>query len=156
MTEPEIHSADVPQEDNLGDVRRTLEAIVQGLHDTQSIATKTQRSARHASYAINSAIILQFVGEPDDENADGLVIHPLGSMLLATVPGSEAERKVLRSAVEKSPSLKLLVPNFFEGEEPDRRTIAASIMKFAGLAESTSIRRAATLIAWRRQILNQL
>ena len=53
----EIHSADVPQEDNLGDVRRTVEAIAAGLEDTESIAGRTGRSKRHVGYAINAARI---------------------------------------------------------------------------------------------------
>jgi hypothetical protein len=155
MTEPEIHSADVPQEDNLGDVRRTLEAIVSGVQDTQGIAEKTKRSARHASYAINAAFILGFVEEPEDENAS-LVVHEIAKKLLATTVGSEQERAVFRQAFEASGPLRQIVPRFFEGEEPDRKVIAASIVKLAGLSESTAIRRAATLLAWRRQILNQL
>ena len=157
MTEPELHSADVPQEDNLGDVRRSVQAIADGHHDTASIAERTQRSARHAGYAINAAIALEWIGEPDESKPEelegGLVIHELGKKLLATKAGSPEERKVWRDSIEQSTSLKAIAPGLFGAEEPEVKAIASAIVRLAGLAQSTAERRARTLIAWRRQVL---
>ena len=154
MTEPELHSADVPQEDNLGDVRRSVQAIADGHHDTASIAQRTQRSARHAGYAINAAIALEWIGEPDESKPEeGLVIHELGKKLLATKAGSPEERKVWRDSIEQSASLKAIAPGLFGAAEPEVKVIAAAIVRLAGLAQSTAERRARTLIAWRRQVL---
>jgi hypothetical protein len=153
--EPELHSADVPQEDNLGDVRRSVQAIADGHHDTASIAQRTQRSARHAGYAINAAIALEWIGEPDESKPEeeGLVIHELGKKLLATKAGSADERKIWRESIEKSYAVAAIAPQLLGAAEPEVKTIAASIVKLAALAQSTAERRARTLIAWRRQAL---
>jgi hypothetical protein len=155
VTEPELHSADVPQEDNLGDVRRSVQAIADGHHDTASIAQRTQRSARHAGYAINAAIALEWIGEPEESAGSdgGLVIHELGKKLLATKAGSPEERKLWRESIEQSASLKAIAPGLFGAAEPEVQVIAAAIVRLAGLAQSTAERRARTLIAWRRQVL---
>lgn len=144
----ELHSADVPQEDNLTDVRRTVAAIASGLEDTQSIAELTRRSRRHAGYAINAAIVLGWV-----EAGDKLAPSALGRKLLAAAEGSEAERAVVREAIEKSPSMIAIAPALLGPEEPTRAALAASIAALAGLARSTAERRAQTLLSWRRQAL---
>jgi hypothetical protein len=146
----ELHSADVPQEDNLTDVRRTVEAIGSGLEDTQGIAERTRRSRRHAGYAVNAAIVLGWV-----EAGDALVPTELGRKLLAAPEGSEAERAAFREAIEKSPSVSAIAPALLGTEPPDRVAIAARITQLAGLAASTAGRRAQTLLSWRRQVLGQ-
>ena len=146
----ELHSADVPQEDNLADVRRTVLAIDLGLEDTQSIAERTQRSRRHAGYAINAAIVLELI-----EAGDKLVATPLGKKLLGTAEATDAERAVWREAIEKSPSMQALFPALLEPAEPTRTAIAEKIAQLASLAKSTSERRAQTLLSWRRQVLSK-
>jgi hypothetical protein len=146
---PEIHSADAPQEDNLGDVRRTVEAVAQGLEDTQSIADRTQRSRRHVGYAINAAIVLGWIAEGEER----LTVLDDGKKLLAHPAGSAEERAFLRAAIGKSPALKALAPDLLAAVEPERATISERIQKLAGLSKSTSDRRAQTLLSWRRQVL---
>lgn len=146
----ELHSADVPQEDNLTDVRRTVEAIGSGLEDTQGIAERTRRSRRHAGYAVNAAIVLGWV-----EAGDALVVTGQGRKLLATAEGSEAERAAYREAIEKSPSVSAIAPSLLGTEQPARAAIAEQISKLAGLAKSTAERRAQTLLSWRRQVLEK-
>jgi hypothetical protein len=148
-TEPELHSADVPQEDNLGDVRNTVQAIVDGLHDTQSIADRTKRSRRHVGYAINAAIVLGWIGEGDE----GLSVLEPGKKLLAHAAGTPDERKAMREAIEKSTSVHALAPDLLAAAEPTRTAISERIQKLAHLSKSTSDRRAQTLLSWRRQIL---
>ncbi len=146
----ELHSADVPQEDNLTDVRRTVEAIGSGLEDTQGIAERTKRSRRHAGYAVNAAIVLGWV-----EAGDALVTTEQGRKLLATAEGSEAERAAYREAIEKSPSVSAIAPALLGADPLERNTIAEQISKLAGLAKSTAERRAQTLLSWRRQVLEK-
>lgn len=146
----ELHSADVPQEDNLTDVRRTVEAIGSGLEDTQSIGERTRRSRRHAGYAVNAAIVLGWV-----EAGDKLAPTELGRKLLAAAEGSEAERAAFREAIEKSPAVSAIAPALLGPQEPARDAIAGRISALAGLAQSTAERRAQTLLSWRRQVLGK-
>ena len=152
MKEPrssEIHSADVPQEDNLGDVRRTVEAIAAGLEDSQSIADRTGRSKRHVGYAINAAIVLGWLDEGDDR----LQVLEMAKTLLAEKPGSAGEGVVFRSSIEKSAVLGVLAPGLLAQAAPSREQISEQIQARAGLSKSTSDRRAQALLAWRRQVL---
>ena len=149
MTESEIHSADVPQEDNLGDVRRTVEAIAAGLEDTESIAARTGRSKRHVGYAINAAIVLGWIEEGEDK----LVVLALAQKLLAAKAGGDEERAVLRKSIEESAILRTLAPQLLAAAEPTREQLSARIQSLSGLSPSTSIRRAQTLLSWRRQVV---
>jgi hypothetical protein len=150
QTEPEIDSADVPQEDNLGDVRRTVHAIADGLEDTQSIAERTGRSKRHVGYAINAAFVLGWI-EIDEK----LSVLEDGKALLAQPENSAGERAVEKSACESSEILRLLAPDMFAEIEPVKSIFSERIQRLAGLAKSTADRRAQTLLAWRRQILGK-
>ena len=150
MTESEIHSADVPQEDNLGDVRRTVEAIAAGLEDTGSIAARTARSKRHVGYAINAAIVLEWIEVGDDK----LTVLEPGRRLLAQKAGSGEERAVLRESLAGSAVLKRLAPELLAAAEPTREQLSARIQELAGLSRSTSDRRAQTLLSWRRQVVD--
>jgi hypothetical protein len=148
--EPQIDSADVPQEDNLGDVRRTVQAIADGLEDTQGIAERTGRSKRHAGYAINAAYVLGWI--TIDEKVSVL---EAGKALLAQPENSQAERALQKQACESSESLKLIAPDLFAEIEPAKNVISERIQRLAGLAKSTADRRTQTLLAWRRQILGR-
>ena len=145
----EIHSADVPQEDNLGDVRRTVEAIAAGLEDTGSIASRIGRSRRHVGYAINAAIVLGWLEEGDDK----LAVLAAAQKLLAQKAGSDAERAVLRESIEQSAVLRALAPGLLAAAEPSREQISERIEALSGLSKSTSVRRAQTLLSWRRQVV---
>ena len=152
MTEPkdpEIHSADVPQEDNLGDVRRTVEAIAAGLEDTQRIAEKTGRSKRHAGYAINAAVVLGWIELGEDK----LLVLPAAQKLFAQKAGSDGERAVLRESIEQSPILRALCPALLAPAEPTKDQLSASIQALSGLSKSTADRRAQALLSWRRQVV---
>ena len=144
-----IHSADVPQEDNLGDVRRTVEAIAAGLEDSQSIADKTGRSKRHVGYAINAAIVLGWLDEGDER----LAVLDAAKALFAQKPGSAGEGAIFRACIEKSAVLAELAPGLLAEPAPTREQLSARIQERAGLSKSTSDRRAQTLLSWRRQVL---
>lgn len=147
----EIHSADVPQEDNLGDVRRTVEAIAAGLEDTESIAGRIGRSKRHVGYAINAAIVLGWIEEGEDQ----LLVLKLATKLLAQKAGSDAERAVLRESIEGSAVLRALAPELLALAEPTREQLSGRIQALSGLSPSTSVRRAQTLLSWRRQVVGE-
>lgn len=148
---PEIHSADVPQEDNLGDVRRTVEAIAAGLEDTESIATRTARSKRHVGYAINAAIVLGWIEVGDEK----IAVLEQGKKLLAQAADSEGERTVLRESIDKSPVLRALAPGLLAPAGPTRDQLSTQIQALAGLSKSTADRRAQALLSWRRQVVGE-
>jgi hypothetical protein len=145
----EIHSADAPQEDNLADVRSAVQAIADGLHDTQSIADRTGRSRRHVGYAINAAIGLGWLGESDE----GLALLDAGKALLAQKAGTAEERALHKRSIEESPTLKAIAPDLLAAAAPDRKKISDTIAALTGLSKATSDRRAQTLMSWRRQVL---
>jgi hypothetical protein len=145
----EIHSGDVPQEDNLGDVRDAVQAIADGLEDTQSIAERTKRSRRHVGYAINAAIVLAWIAEGPDR----LAVLDAGKKLLQSGKGTAAEKKALRASIEASPALREIAPDLLGPAEPTREAISQRIQSLTGLSKSTSDRRAQTLLSWRRQVL---
>ncbi len=147
----EFNSADAPQEDNLADVRSTVQAIADGLHDTQSIADRTKRSRRHVGYAINAAIVLGWL----DEGDDGLAVQEAGKKLLLQKPNTAEEKAFLRAAIEASPAMRALAPALLGKEQPTREALSESIRTLAGLSKSTSDRRAQTLLSWRRQVLEE-
>lgn len=147
----EIHSADVPQEDNLGDVRRTVEAIAAGLEDTESIAARTARSKRHVGYAINAAIVLGWIELGDEK----IAVLEAGKKVLAQAAGSDGERAALRESISASPVLQKLAPELLAAAEPTREQLSARIQSLAGLSKSTSDRRAQTLLSWRRQVVTK-
>lgn len=145
----ELTTADIPQEDNLGKVLLVLRAIAQGLQDTRSIAEQSKVSQRHVGYGINAAFVLGLAAEGDE----ALVITPAGAKLLAQPAGSAEERALLRAAMEASPVLRELAPDLLAEAEPARAALAQRIHEVSGLSQSTSERRARTLLSWRRQAL---
>ena len=145
----ELTSADVPQEDDLGTVRLVVEAIGQGLQDTQGLAEKSGVSRRHVGYAINAAFVLGWVVEEPDR----LAISPEGQKLLAQPSGSPAEKPLLRAAIEQSAAVQAIAKDLLAAEGPTRKVLSERIRDATGLSASTSERRAQTLLSWRRQVL---
>lgn len=141
----ELTTTDVPQEDDLATIRKVIQAIADGLADTQGLADKTGVSRRHVGYSINAAISLLLV----DEN---LQVTEGGKKLLAAAAGTPEEKGAWRAAIEASPALKELAPNLLAQAEPDRKQLSEHIAQVSGLAPATAMRRVQALLSWRRQL----
>ncbi|WP_437849546.1 hypothetical protein [Sorangium sp. So ce363] len=145
-----LHSAEIPQADNLANVRRVLEALSGGVTEKERISEQTGISLRHVGYALAAARVLGWLGD------DGASITPAARELLASSSGSADERTLLRRAIFACEVVKEVAPDLFEPAAPTREALARRIFRFtAGIGKGTARRRAQTLLAWRSQVLER-
>ncbi|WP_437774297.1 hypothetical protein [Sorangium sp. So ce1097] len=144
-----LRSAEIPQADNLANVRRVLEALADGAAAREQIAEQTGISLRHVGYALAAARVLGWL----DDDAS---ITPAGRALLAVPAGTPDERAHLRRAIFACDVVKEVAPDLFEPAAPTTAALARRIFRFtAGIGKETARRRAQTLLAWRKQVLEQ-
>lgn len=145
-----LRSAEIPQADNLANVRRALAALAGGAAAREQIAEQTGISLRHVGYALAAARVLGWLGDDDAS------ITPAGRALLAAPAGSPDERAHLRRAIFACDVVKEVAPDLFEPAAPTTAALARRIFRFtAGIGKETARRRAQTLLAWRKQVLEQ-
>lgn len=145
-----IPSADVPQRDQLADVRRVVEALVERPGSTSDLTVRARLSERHVGYALHAARVLGWLA------SDGThAVTAAGRKLVGEVPGGIGERSRFRTAIELSPVLKQLAPGLLGRTRPTKAYLAARIVKLSPeLGSETAGRRAQTLLAWREQALD--
>ncbi|KYF93669.1 hypothetical protein BE20_08755, partial [Sorangium cellulosum] len=145
-----LRSTEIPQADNLANVRRVLEALAGGATAKEAIAQQTGISLRHVGYALAAARVLGWLGDDD------VSITPAGRGLLAAPPGTADERAHLRRAIFACDVVKEVAPDLFEPAAPTAVALARRLYRStAGIAKETARRRAQTLLAWRSQVLEQ-
>ncbi|WP_437302339.1 hypothetical protein [Sorangium sp. So ce388] len=145
-----LRSTEIPQADNLANVRRVLEALSAGVTAKEQIVEQTGISLRHVGYAIAAARVLGWL---DDDDAS---LTPGGRALLAAPAGSPDERSHLRRAIFACDVVKEVAPDLFEPTPPTAVALARRLFRFtAGIGKGTARRRAQTLLAWRGQVLEQ-
>ncbi|WP_437933337.1 hypothetical protein [Sorangium sp. So ce341] len=145
-----LRSTEIPQADNLANVRRVLEALAGGATAREEIAQQTGISLRHVGYALAAARVLGWLGDDD------VSITPAGRGLLAAPPGTADERAHLRRAIFACDVVKEVAPDLFEPAAPTAVALARRLYRStAGIAKETARRRAQTLLAWRSQVLEQ-
>ncbi|WP_437331520.1 hypothetical protein [Sorangium sp. So ce394] len=145
-----LRSTEIPQADNLANVRRVLEALAGGATAKEAIAQQTGISLRHVGYALAAARVLGWLGDDDAS------ITPTGRELLAAPPSTADERALLRRAIFACDVVKEVAPDLFEPAAPTAVALARRLYRStAGIAKETARRRAQTLLAWRSQVLEQ-
>ncbi|WP_437805965.1 hypothetical protein [Sorangium sp. So ce1078] len=145
-----LRSTEIPQADNLANVRRVLEALAGGASAKEQIVEQTGISLRHVGYALAAARVLGWLGDDDAS------ITPAGRELLAAPPGTADERAHLRRAIFACGVVKEVAPDLFEPAAPTMVALARRLFRFtAGIGKETARRRAQTLLAWRSQVLEQ-
>jgi hypothetical protein len=139
----------IPQADDLAKIRRAVVVVARGATSIEQIKRHSDLAARDAAYTVAAARTLGWLspGEP-------LEVARRGVDLLETEPGSREEAVAMRQAIESSPVLALISPGLLGDAPPPRRQLTETIERHAGLATSTASRRAATLLAWRRQLVD--
>ncbi|MCZ7682329.1 MAG: hypothetical protein M5U28_27470 [Sandaracinaceae bacterium] len=143
---------DLPQASSLPKVRALLAAIAAG-HDGSLVdaGTAAGLSPRHAQYyGLAATITLGLAAHEGDH----LVVTPLGRDLLATREESLEERAALRRAIAESPSVASIAHDLVEPDGPTLEALTHRLVH-AGLSEATARRRASTLLAWRRYVLER-
>ncbi|MDH5445981.1 MAG: STAS-like domain-containing protein [Gammaproteobacteria bacterium] len=140
-----ISTEDIPQANSLDTIKIVLRSL-QGSKNIEQLSNKTGYSKRHIGYRLSSARILGYLDPINGE------LTNTGIELVNTEVGSEDERKLFINAIEDSKVYQLIAPDLLEDKSPSQHTLAKRIMLHTGMSESTAVRRANTLLSWRRQI----
>jgi STAS-like domain of unknown function (DUF4325) len=145
-----LRKVDVPQADNLSLVRDALDALAIGSNALQDVEHLTGFSFRHIQYRLHAARVLGLV-----KLGRGIASLTLRGRALTSIPkGSTLERQHFIGAILDSKILQKLCPNLLDdGKAPSLREIARRLAQKTGLSESTSLRRAQALLAWRKSLM---
>ena len=144
---------DAPQADRLDLVRQVVEVVIDGVTDTQTVAARAQVAPRYALYCLHAARVLNLLETPEHEAPRATA---LGHQLAATAPGSDDEREVLRGALECSAAVGTLASLVLGESPPSVEKIADRLLDTGHVSVSTALRRARTLLCWRRYLLPQI
>ena len=145
MQKPRLSSADIPQAEDLTEVRELVSALLEVGDSTDSLAEHTGFSSRHVRYRLHAAKVLGLI---DAKRS----ITDRGRRLLATPPGSPDERGALSDAVEGCSVVRLVAPGLLTAPALDLNQVGEALTQVAGLSPSTAARRARTLESWRQQL----
>ena len=148
-----LESTAVPQADDLDKVRIVVDAIAKGVTDAIALAEHTGFSLRHVEYRLRAARSLGLVATA--ASTMGAELTAEGRTLLATGRGSEEERLVYRTALAHCLAVEALAPDLFDLTPPSRDELASRIVASTAMAESTALRRASTLLSWRRRLASR-
>jgi hypothetical protein len=142
---------DAPQADRLDLVRRVVEAVHHGQVGTDAIAAYARIAQRYVQYAVQSARLLELLRNDD---AGEVVATELALKALATARGSKAERAILRSGFEQASAFSDVKDLVLAAEAPTSTSLAeVLLLRRTPIALSTALRRARTLLAWRRYLI---
>ena len=145
-----LESKDIPQADSLENVRRIVDAVVDGLRTKAEVSERTGINPRHVLYGLHTARVLGFVVE--DEGGGFSATEPGKSLHTLTANGSE-ELERFRAAIADSEIIAAIAPMLLSPKPPTQDAITQKIVKATGLSDSTAGRRAQTLVSWRTQIM---
>jgi predicted ATPase len=144
-----VQGSDVPQANSLAKAREVTRAIRDGATSVERIGEKTRLSTRHADYYLQAARVLDWIATEGNRWR----VAERGAELLRTRAGSPAEAAVFAESIRQSRTIQQLAPALLAERSPTVETIAANIMETVGLAGATALRRAKTLLSWRKQAL---
>lgn len=145
-----IPSIDIPQADNLDAVRQIVQVVAQGCDTFDRIVAKTCFDSRQVEYRSHAARILGFL-----EVQPRLVLTAVGKRLVQTRPSSERERQMFEEAVLACRVINMIAPELCDKFPPTKRVIADRIMDCSQLGDTTALRRAGTILAWRERIMSR-
>lgn len=144
-------TADVPQANKLENVRQLAAAVRDGVRDNAALLQMLDVDERHFAYYRQAAAILGLVRATNS----ALSLTDRGRDLLGTAEGSREERECFLDAMRGARALKPFA-SFFLGEELPQAEVAKRLETLTGLSHSTALRRAATLLQWRRYVTDSL
>lgn len=139
-----LETVDIPQADVLWDVARVPEALVRGRRSTDEIAEFIgMKVARQANYYTQAARILGLVMQGD---GDDLALTAFGKAF-ARSNRIEQSKHLRRLMLYREPMRSVLI-TLRAHDGADRSKIASVLQSLAPLADSTALRRVATVSAW--------
>lgn len=145
-----LESKDIPQADSLENVRRIVDAVVDGLRTKAEVSERTGINPRHVLYGLHTARVLGFVVE---DEGGGFSATDSGKSLNTLAANGPEELERFRTAIADSEIIAAIAPQILTGKPPTQDAITQKIVKATGLSESTAGRRAQTLVSWRTQLL---
>jgi hypothetical protein len=145
-----LESKDIPQADSLENVRRIVDAVVDGLRTKAEVSERTGINPRHVLYGLHTARVLGFVVE--DEGGGFSATEP-GKSLHTLAPNGTEELDRFRAAIGDSEIIAAIAPQLLSMKPPAQYVITQKIVKATGLSDSTAGRRAQTLVSWRTQLM---
>jgi hypothetical protein len=146
-----ITSLDIPQADSLEKVRLVLDAMSSGNTYLPDLQKLTGFHYRHLHYRLHAARILGL----SKVSYTLAILTESGFELSNTVPGSNEERDAFSNAINKSRVMRKIAPHLLAAKtEPNPQVIARKISVLTDMSDVTAIRRARSILAWRRQILD--
>jgi hypothetical protein len=143
---------DAPQADRLDLVRRVVEAVRAGAKTSSEIAAAAQVARRYADYALQAARLLELIS--DDVSGEPTLLA-LGEKLTTSQRSSAAERAIFREAFTSSQAFVDFADVLVGREVPSKTALADRLLHSHAVALSTALRRATTLLSWRRYLVPQ-
>ena len=137
-----MRSVDVPQVASFQAVRTVLAPLRARRLSRAELAIETRVELRHVQYAVHAARVFGWV----EEVGDRLELSETGHRLVASTPGSEAERGSWIAAFRESPAIRRLDPDLSSSMAPAEGRLAGRIAALTGLAAPTATRRAHDLL----------
>lgn len=147
---PRFATVAIPQADDLDTVRRVLEVVAGGCATRASVQEVTGFTERHMQYRVHAALLLGLLAEDDE---DALQLTLVGKAILDAPARSDEERSLWRQAFVTVPALAEVASDLFGPTAPKRQHLASRLSAATLMARSTAVRRASTLLAWRRRML---
>lgn len=146
----ELKRGDVPQS-RLLHIRRVVDAVAKGRKTVERVAAAARMEGRAAQYHLRAAESLGLITKKDRAYRT----TRLGERLHATVRDSAEEREAFADAVRGSAKLGVIAPGLIARDAPTREALARNLVQVAKLGWKTADRRAADLLKWRREILDE-
>jgi hypothetical protein len=146
-----ITTIDIPQADSLDKIRVVLDAMSTGNTYLADLQKLTGFHYRHLHYRLHAARILGL----SKVSYTLAILTESGFALASTIPSSDEERKAFANSINKSHVMKKIAPHLLTAKtDPTAHVIARRISSITDVSAVTAMRRARSILAWRRQILD--
>lgn len=141
----------LPQARDLDKLRRLLELLATGVSDLDAVGRAmgagSTHARRHASYYREAAEILGLV------DRGSVTVTARGAALLEARAGGDAERSVLRAAIEGAAELGGIREAILAADEPDAAAVVSAVAaELPELSFATIERRVRDTLSWRRRV----
>lgn len=141
-------AAELPQANRLDEIRM-LVGLMRDHPDGIDVARRRLRlDDRHMGYYLRAAATLGLLFTAGERRT----VTELGERLLASAAMSTDEAMILRQAIVQAPVLAPFHGYLLHDEAVSTEELVRIIRESFGLSESTALRRAKTLIAWRKRL----
>ena len=146
-----IATEDIPQANKLARLRRIVQCVADGAQTTKELTVSSKWSFRHVRYYLLAARTLEWL----ELGPRGPAVTAVGRTVLSHKAGSLDEANTIARSISLSVVLNASVGSFLDDDKLEESDIAERLLTSTELAPATASRRAACLVAWRRQLLGR-